>query len=204
MLDHASHDSPLIVGIGGTVRSDSSSETMMRLALAAAEAGGARTICLTALDIALPFYEGGSTRTPAAERLTDALRQADGLIIASPGYHGSISGLVKNALDYAEDLAYDDRPYLDGLPVGCLGVAYGKQAAVAVVDQLRTVTHALRGFPTPYGAAVVVEPGVFVGGQCGDAALAAQAALVGSQVTSFARATRPAAARLARVDLSGS
>lgn len=196
MLDFHSLDRPLIVGVGGTMRSDSSSETLMRVALAAAAADGARTLCLTALDIALPFYENGSTRSPAAERLTDALRRADGLIVASPGYHGAISGLVKNALDYAEDLAYDSRPYLDGIPVGCLGVAYGKQAAVAVVDQLRTVTHALRGFPTPYGAAVVVEPGAFVNGQCTDAALISQASLVGTQVLTFAHATRSAATRL--------
>ncbi len=197
MLDHVSHDKPLIVGVGGTVRRDSSSETLMRVALAAAEADGAETLCLTALEIALPFYEGGGPRTPPAEHLTDALRRADGLIIASPGYHGSISGLVKNALDYAEDLARDARPYLDGIPVGCVGVAYGKQAAVAVVDQLRTITHALRGFPTPYGAAVVVEPGAFVNGRCVDAALVAQASLVGRQVTTFARATRRAPVRIA-------
>lgn len=196
MLDFIAHDQPLIVGIGGTMRQDSSSETMLRTALAAAEEAGARTLCLTALDIALPFYDGPSGRTPAAAKLTDALRQADGLIVSSPGYHGSVSGLVKNALDYAEDLAYDPRPYLDGIPVGCVGVAYGKQAAVAVVDQLRTVTHALRGFPTPYGAAIVVEPGAFVNGTCTNAELTAQAALVGTQVMALAHATRATPARL--------
>lgn len=199
MLDHASPDQPLIVGVGGTVRRDSSSEILLRVALAAAEAAGAETICLTAVDIALPFYEGGIARTPEARRLTGALRRADGLIVASPGYHGAVSGLIKNALDYAEDLACDPRPYLDGIPVGCLGVAYGKQAAVAVVDQLRTVAHSLRGFPTPYGAAVVVEPGAFVEGRCTDASLVAQASLVGAQVVSFAHAMRPAPVRLAPV-----
>ena len=46
-----------------------------------------------------------------------AVSAADGLIIASPGYHGGISGLVKNALDYVEDLRGDARPYLDGRAV---------------------------------------------------------------------------------------
>jgi multimeric flavodoxin WrbA len=36
------------------------------------------------------------------------LRRAHGIIVASPGYHGSMSGLVKNALDYAEDMRDDD------------------------------------------------------------------------------------------------
>lgn len=177
---------PLVVGIGGTTRAASSSETGLCAALAAAEAAGARTICLTARDIAIPFYEQHTPRTSQATRLVEALRAADGVIVASPGYHGSISGLVKNALDYAEDLAGDPRPYLDGLPFGCIAVAYGNQAAVAVLDQLRTVAHALRGFPTPYGAAVVAQSGTFHEGRCVDPDVLDQFATVGTQVAGFA------------------
>ncbi|WP_081239520.1 NADPH-dependent FMN reductase [Streptomyces viridosporus] len=192
MPEHALDERPLVVGIGGTVRSDSSSEAGLRSALAAASAAGARTLCLTAHDIALPFYEQRTPRPPQAVRLVEALRSADGLIVSSPGYHGSVSGLVKNALDYAEDLAGDARPYLDGIPVGCIGVAYGKQAAVAVIDQLRTVAHALRGFPTPYGAAVVAQRGAFRDGRCVDPALDEQFGRVGAQVAAFAGAVRTA------------
>lgn len=194
-MSHLSHDErPLVVGIGGTVRSDSSSEVGLRSALAAAEAAGARTLCLTAHDIALPFYEQRTARSANALQLVEALRAADGLIISSPGYHGALSGLVKNALDYAEDLAADPRPYLDGLPIGCVGVAYGKQAAVAVIDQLRSISHALRAFPTPYAAAVVAAPGSFRDGRCVDPELDAQFALVGRQVATFAAAARVASA----------
>ncbi|GAA4752858.1 NAD(P)H-dependent oxidoreductase [Nocardioides endophyticus] len=195
-MSHLSRDErPLVVGIGGTVRSDSSSEAGLRSALAAAESAGARTICLTAHDIALPFYEQRTPRSASAVRLVETLRAADGLIVSSPGYHGAISGLVKNALDYAEDLAADPRPYLDGLPVGCVGVAYGKQAAVAVIDQLRSIAHALRAFPTPYAAAVVAERGAFLDGRCVDPELDAQFARVGVQVATFAAATRVAPGR---------
>ena len=41
-----------------------------------------------------------------------AYRWADGLLVASPGYHGGISGMMKNALDYVEDLRADERVYL--------------------------------------------------------------------------------------------
>lgn len=181
------------MGIGGTVRSDSSSEAGLRTALVAAEAAGARTLCLTAHDIALPFYEQHVPRSTRAGRLVEALRLADGIIISSPGYHGAISGLVKNALDYAEDLARDTRPYLDGLPIGCIGVAYGKQAAVGVIDQLRTIAHALRGFPTPYAAAVVAHRAAFRDGRCVDAEFLGQFGLVGSQVATYARAHHSAA-----------
>jgi FMN reductase len=44
------------------------------------------------------------------------VRGADALVFGSPGYHGTLSGLVKNALDYLEELGRDARPYVDGLP----------------------------------------------------------------------------------------
>lgn len=40
------------------------------------------------------------------------------MVVGSPGYHGAVSGLVKNALDYIEDLREDPRVYLDDTPWG--------------------------------------------------------------------------------------
>jgi FMN reductase len=145
----------LIVGIGGTTRPGSTSEEALRVALGAAAGDGAQTLCFGGSDLLLPLYEAQAPeRTEAALRMVAALRVADGVIIASPGYHGSISGLVKNALDYCEDLRSDDRPYLQGRLVGCIAVASGWQAAVNTLRVLRDVAHALRGMPTPYGAAI--------------------------------------------------
>ena len=75
-------------------------------------------------------------------------------MIASPGYHGSVSGMVKNALDYAEDLRHDERPYLEDRAVGLIAVAHGWQTAVGTLNQLRQVVHALRGWPAPLGVAI--------------------------------------------------
>jgi FMN reductase len=144
----------LVVGIGGTVRPQSSSETALRVALDAAAASGADTRMLAAADLMMPAYEPGAA-TRLGTGLLNALRAADGLILSTPGYHGGMSGLLKNALDYVEEMAADDRPYLDCMPVGCIAVARGSQGAVSALGNLRTVVHALRGFPTPYGAAVI-------------------------------------------------
>jgi len=93
-------------------------------------------------------------------RYLEALRSADAVIVGSPGYHGTLSGLVKTALDYVEALSKDERPYFDGLPVGLIATAAGWQAAVSTLQALRTITHALRGWPTPIGLAInTVEPG---------------------------------------------
>lgn len=182
----------LIVGVGGTLRAGSSSEAALRVALEEAADRGADVECFSAERLQLPLYNPDElARTPAAGELVDAFRAADGIIIASPGYHGTVSGLVKNALDYVEDLVADPvRPYFDGLPVGCIGVAYGWQGAVNTLNTLREIVHALRGWPTPYGAAVNAAEGAFREGACADRATGECLSRVGSQVADFALSAR--------------
>lgn len=179
-----------VVGIGGSLRPDSQSERALRLALAGAEEAGAKTTVLSGADLVLPFYDPAvPDRSDAARRLVDELREADGVVLVSPGYHGTVSGLVKNALDYVEDLRRDERPYLDGRAVGCVATAAGWQAAVGTLNALRAVVHALRGWPTPLGAAVnSVEVDFDGAGECSDKQVAATLRTVGLQVVEFALA----------------
>jgi len=147
---------PLIVGIGGTVRSPSSSERVLTAALAAAEAAGARTQMFGGEILSrLPIYNPtDQEHPPERSALVEAVRNADGVIVATPGYHGSLSGLIKNALDSLEPLSSAERPYLDGRAVGCIVVADGWQACGSALASLRAIVHALRGWPTPLGATV--------------------------------------------------
>ena len=146
---------PLVVGIGGTVRPNSTSEAALRAALRGAQRAGARTECFAAAELDLPFYDPKlPDRSEGAQRLIASLRAADGIIVCSPGYHGALSGLVKNALDYVEDLRADPRPYLDGRAVGCVAMALGWQATVTTLTALRSIVHALRGWPTPLGVCI--------------------------------------------------
>ena len=147
---------PLVVGIGGTTRAASSTERALRIALAGAEAEGARTRLFGGTFLhSLPHYapEHGE-RTAEQLELIEAVREADAVIIATPGYHGGVSGLVKNALDTLEELSNDKRPYLDGRAVGCIVVADGWQACGSALAALRSIVHALRGWPTPLGATI--------------------------------------------------
>lgn len=188
---------PFIVGIGGTAARGSSTEQALGLALAAAEAAGARTQLFGGEELlALPHYVPGSLgRNGNGQALIDSVRTANGLIIASPGYHGTISGLVKNAIDYLEETAKDDRVYLDGLPVGLIATAYGWQATGGTLGALRSIVHALRGWPTPMGAAINTSGGVFSEGACQNEAAANQLRLVGLQVVEFATSSAHYAAQ---------
>ncbi|MDR7301756.1 FMN reductase [Haloactinomyces albus] len=177
-----------VVGIGGSVRSDSQSERALHAVLAGAREAGAKVHAITGSSLVLPFFDPSVTeRTDNAHELVEALRAADGVVIASPGYHGTFSGLIKNALDYVEDLREADRPYLEGRAVGCVGTAYGWQATVTTLQQLRSVVHALRGWPTPLGAAVnSTETRLGPGGECSDPKVVSTLHTVGRQVTDFA------------------
>jgi FMN reductase len=190
--DAARDPRPLVVGLGGTLSDASSSERALRHALTAAESQGARTELFTARALDLPMYTvDRSRRTAAAIALVDSLARADGVIIATPGYHGGISGLVKNALDYIEDLRDHDRPYLDGRAVGCIVCAYGWQATTTTLVSLRSTVHALRGWPTPLGVAINSAQTVFDDyGRVLDDHCAQQLSALSGQVLDFVGARR--------------
>src|SRR6185437_4198120 len=184
---------PLIVGIGGTVRTPSSSERALSLALAAAEAAGARTLMIGGELLArLPIYNPNDADEPAERTaLVEAVRGADGVIVATPGYHGSLSGLLKNALDSLEPLREDARPYLDGRAVGCIVVADGWQACGSALAHLRSIVHALRGWPTPLGATINSALKPFAeDGSLTDPRDSFQVETVARQVVAFAKAWR--------------
>lgn len=149
-----------VVGLGGTTRPGSSSERALRSALEACAARGAQTQAFAAEDLTFPIYAPGVTvADERVERYLDAIRRADGIIICSPGYHGGVSGLVKNAIDWVEELRTDARPYFDGRAVGLIVVADGWQATATTLTSLRSIVHALRGWPTPLGMTVNAADG---------------------------------------------
>ncbi len=187
---------PLIVGIGGTIGGVSSTERALCIALGAVEREGYATRMFGGEAMArLPLYDPkASERTADEQAFVEAVRAASGLIIASPGYHGSISGVVKNALDLLEETARDPaRPYLADMPVGLIATAYGWQATGSTIAALRSIVHALRGWPTPFAAAINSQVVKFDGeGGASDPAVVEQLALVGRQVARFAPLARDA------------
>ena len=192
-MERTGVDAPLIVGIGGTIGGISSTERALRLALDAVEREGYRTLMFGGTDMArLPLYDPrATTRTDDEQAFVAAVRAASGLVIASPGYHGSISGVVKNALDLLEETARDQRPYLADMPVGLIATAYGWQATGSTIAALRSIVHALRGWPTPFAAAINTQLSKFdEQGGSRDPAVADQLALVGRQVARFAPLAR--------------
>ena len=195
-------DSPFIVGIGGTMRVGSTSEKAMAAALRMAETQGARTLMLSGPDLDMETFDPAvASRSDNAQRLVEALRAADGIILSSPSYHGTISGHLKNALDYTEDMRADDRPYFDNRAVGCIVCADGAQAMGSTLSTLRAIVHALRGWPTPYAAVINSSLKPFeADGSIKSPDVAAPLNIMAGQVVEFARRARLAASVEASVN----
>jgi FMN reductase len=141
-----------VVGIGGTLRGGSSSLGALRRALRAAEEAGGETELLDLRKLNLPMYEPGrrlDAYGPEVRTLVEAVRAADALILSTAAYHGTLAGVTKNALDFTQFLARDERPYLDGRVVGLISTSGGERAAANTTDAMVHVVHALRGIVAP-------------------------------------------------------
>ena len=181
---------PFILGLGGTTNPLSSTEQALAIALQAAAAAGAETELFGSDRLmALPHYRSdpaGLNQT--GKDLVALVRRADGVLLSSPGYHGTVSGLVKNAIDYIEETSADERTYLDGLPIGLIVTAHGWQAVGSTLAALRSIVHSLRGWPTPLGVGINASGGMFRDGICNDQGVSTQLEMVAQQVMQRAEA----------------
>lgn len=162
---------PYIVGLGGSLRENSTSLIALRYALTAAERAGAETSLLSAPDLALPFYDDRDDRETYPEsvsRLLHEIRRCRGIIIASPVYHSSMSGAVKNILDFLELLGDDQPPWLEGKIVGLITVAGGRPRSDAIVS-LEIACRALHAWTVPL--AVSISDSAFDGDTLVDGAI---------------------------------
>jgi FMN reductase len=90
-----------IVGINGSLRTDSYSYQALKIAAQKVESLGATVKILDLRQMNLPFCNGTDEYLdyPDVERLRQSVSEADGLILVTPEYHGGVSGVLKNALD---------------------------------------------------------------------------------------------------------
>jgi FMN reductase len=181
---------PHIVLLGGTTAPVSSTQRLLDAISVELHALGATTELFCGPDLArLPLYTPEQPqRTAEQQALVASVRRADGLILATPAYHAGISGLVKNAVDLLEDLRSDTRPYLDGRAVGCIVTGFGWQGCGTTLTSVRTIVHALRGWPTPLGVIVNTADKIFdADGKLIDEKVRSQLQVLARQVTDFAR-----------------
>jgi FMN reductase len=186
----SSHQRPKIVGLGGSLAAASRSLVALRVAAAAAEEEGADVTIFEVRELDLPFYESGREPPPQASVFADAVHEADGLLLSSPMYHGTISGSFKNALDWLELLARRDPPYLTNKIVGLISAASGVQGLQAV-NTLEWVVRALRGWAVPLVIPINQRESFDPEGRIVDERVVAQLRALGHEVAAMCLRPRP-------------
>ena len=107
---------PKIAAFAGSLRAGSFNRKLLTLAADAARAAGAEVTIIDLRELALPLFdedlEAASGLPEGAKKLKALLRAGDGFLIASPEYNSSVTGALKNAIDWASRSEADGEPPL--------------------------------------------------------------------------------------------
>ncbi|MDH3361757.1 MAG: NAD(P)H-dependent oxidoreductase [Nitrosopumilus sp.] len=134
-----------ILGVASSMRESSYSTYVLKLTLEKAERESAETKLLDLRETQLPMYHPEQNSSPELNKVTEYVKWADAFILASPDYHGSMSGVMKNFLDFFwSDFA--------GKTFGYICASHEK--GLTVMDQMRTAVRQCYGWSMPYGVSV--------------------------------------------------
>lgn len=139
---------PRILVVSGSARQDSHVHELVRIAAETASAAAAEVDVLRLHELALPVMRHGDTDQDSlgpVQTVRRAATWADGFILVTPEYHGSMSGCLKNWFDFL----YDE---LAGKFAGVLAVTGGGGGDMSIMA-VKTSFSWCHGFTLPYHAA---------------------------------------------------
>ena len=164
-----------VLGVAGSTRRGSYSTQALKIALEHAKKQGAEVRLLEVAN--MPLYDPNAPASKEVELVAKAVSWADAFIIASPDYHGSMSGALKNFLDhFYEEFA--------GKIFGFIVASHEK--GLTVMDQMRTAVRQCYGWSMPYGVSVN-GPQDFTGGELVNARLSKRMQMMARDLVVYGR-----------------
>lgn len=137
-----------VLGVGSSMRQGSYSTTALNMILDMAKGNEAETKLLDLRQTNLPILYAAKDDTHEIGQVTELVEWADAYILATPDYHGSMSGSLKNFLDYFwSEFA--------GKTFGYIVASHEK--GLTVMDQMRTAVRQCYGWSIPYGISINPE-----------------------------------------------
>jgi chromate reductase, NAD(P)H dehydrogenase (quinone) len=134
-----------LIGISGSLRLGSYNTALLECAFKLIPEGSSLEIESIS---EIPLYNGDleeSEGMPASvTALKNSIQAADGLIIATPEYNGSIPGVLKNTIDWLSRTNLDDLNVLNGLPVALMGATPGGLGTVNAQGACLPIFRSLR------------------------------------------------------------
>jgi NAD(P)H-dependent FMN reductase len=173
-----------VVALSGSLREDSLTTSSLRIALLGSAEAGADTELINLREYNLIFAgdENHLLAAPGVARLKAEVKQAHGILLGTPEYHGSFSGVLKNALDL---MGFDE---FEGKMIGLIGVSAGRLGAFDALNSLRNVGRALHAWVVPEQVSIPEAWKVFdKSGRVSDPKLVERLHYVGRRVAEFAR-----------------
>ena len=151
---------PKILAFAGSLRKDSFNKRLVKIALRASADAGAETTFVNLSDFQMPLYcqdyevEHGIPDSVVA--LKELMKSHDGFLIASPEYNGSLTGVLKNTIDWMSR-PYADDPRMacfDGKVAGIIAASPGGLGGLRGLSHLRTILAGIGTFVLPNHVAV--------------------------------------------------
>ena len=173
-----------VVALCGSLRKGSTTHAALTIALKGAEEIGASVELLDLSEYELIFYGAVDEKShypPDVIKLKQKLAEAHGILLGSPEYHGSFSGVIKNALDL---MGYEE---FQNKVVGLIGVSGGRMGAGNALSMLRIVCSSLRAWVVPNDVSIARASEAFDENGClNDAELEIRIRKIGRQVAEYA------------------
>lgn len=135
-----------VVAICGSLRPNSTTRKALEVALKGAAESGAETQMIDLREYELIFCDGKEDESGYpldVARLRNDVRNANGIIIGTPEYHSSFSGVLKNAIDLMSFKEFE------GKMIGLLGTSGGSLGAINALNGLRTIGRSLHAWVIP-------------------------------------------------------
>ncbi|MGD9532998.1 MAG: NADPH-dependent FMN reductase [Candidatus Nitrosocosmicus sp.] len=135
-----------VLGVGSSMRKESFGTETLRIVLGKVKENGAETRLLNLFETPLPIYSSSlNSDNLLIRQVSDLVNWADAFILSTPDYHGSMSGSLKNFLDYFwSEFA--------GKTFGYICSSHEK--GLTVMDQIRTAIRQCYGWSLPYGLSI--------------------------------------------------
>jgi FMN reductase len=154
-----------VLGICGSLRTGSYCLMALEYVSTLLKQLGCDTKIIDLRRTVLPFCNGEENEAwhgfPAVAELRQAVAQAHALVLVTPEYHGSVSGVLKNALDLV------DRRCFDGKVVGVMSVLGGPANGSAIND-LSGIMRSCHAWVIPQRISIGRSHRVFVNGRITD------------------------------------
>jgi len=182
-----SNDVIRVTGVCGSLSEDGATKKALTIALKGAAEYDAETALLELRDFNLVFYGSvpENEYPPDVLQLRQALRDSQGIILATPEYHGSLTGALKNMLDLMTIEDFETKI------IGLVGVAGGDIGAINSLNTMKTICRNLHCWVLPQEVSIANSAQTFNDdGTVKDPVIEERLLNVGRQVVKFASVQR--------------